>query len=182
MRIGLFGGSFDPAHSGHLHVAHTAMKTLGLDAVWWLATPQNPLKPKSGALKTRMKSARALIRGRRMVVTDIESRMGVRYSADTIAALVKRYPGVRFVWVMGGDNLGGFHRWRRWRAIFKALPIAIVARGHSGARAQSGPAFARFRAARRTPGKAFATAKPPAWTYVRGPLDPTSSTALRARR
>ncbi len=183
MRVGLYGGSFDPAHTGHAHVANTALHTLDLHQVWWLVTPQNPLKPKSGSLHKRMQSARARIRGRGHVVTDIESRLGTQFSADTIAALQRRYRGVHFVWIMGGDNLGDFHRWRRWRAIFAALPIAIVSRERIAARGLKGPAFAQFAAARLPPeeARALATGKTPAWTYIPARLDPESSAAIRAR-
>lgn len=183
MRIGLYGGSFDPAHSGHLHAATTALHALGLHQVWWLVTPQNPLKPKSGALHKRMQSAHAQVRGRAHVVTDIESRLGAHYSADTINALQRRYRGVHFVWVMGGDNLAGFHRWRRWREIFQTVPIAIVSRERIAARGLKCAAFAYFAAARRpaASGGALATMKTPAWTYIPARLDPASSTDVRAR-
>ncbi len=183
MRVGLYGGSFDPAHSGHLHAANTALHTLGLHQVWWLVTPQNPLKPKSGSLKKRMQSARRQAPGRAHVVTDIESRLGTRYSADTITALQRRYPGVHFVWVMGGDNLCGFHRWRRWREIFHALPIAIVSRERIAARGLKCTAFAHFASTRRPASASHALpgAKTPAWTYIPARLDPASSTDFRAR-
>ncbi|KAF0172554.1 MAG: nicotinate-nucleotide adenylyltransferase [Alphaproteobacteria bacterium] len=183
MRIGLFGGSFDPAHSGHLHVAETAMRRLGLDRVWWLVTPQNPLKPKSRPLFARMASAAAMTRGTRMVVTDLEGRLGLRYSADTIAALKRRWPGVHFVWIMGGDNMRGFVKWRRWRDIMRSVPIAVVAREKIASGALDSAAFAQF-AHRRIPlerARTLPGAKAPAWTYISGHLDPNSSTAIRAR-
>lgn len=182
MKIGLFGGSFDPAHSGHLHVAETALRRLGLDQVWWLVTPQNPLKPKSRPLEARMASAAAMTRGTRMVVTDIETRLGLSYTADTIAALKGRWPGVQFVWIMGGDNLRGFVRWRRWRDIMRAVPIAIVAREKIASRSLDAMAFAQF-AHRRVSmlhARRLAGTAAPAWTYIAGRLDPQSSTALRA--
>lgn len=184
MKIGLFGGSFDPAHSGHRHTAHMAMTRLGLDQVWWLVTPQNPLKPKSAPLAQRMASARAQLRGRRMRATDIETRLGTQFSADTIAALRKRYPGVRFVWVMGGDNLRGFVRWRNWRAIMRAVPIAVIAREKVASRALVSAAFAQF-AHGRVPlehARLLPGTPAPAWTYISGHLDPASSTALRAAK
>lgn len=184
MKIGLFGGSFDPAHSGHVHVAETAMRRLGLDRVWWLVTPQNPLKPKSRPLFARMSSAAAMTRGTRMVVTDVESRLGLRYSADTIAALQRRWPGVKFVWIMGGDNLRGFVRWRNWRDIMRAVPIAVVAREKIASQSLDSAAFAQF-ANRRVPlerARSLAGTRAPAWTYISGRLDPASSTALRAAK
>lgn len=182
-RIGLFGGSFDPAHSGHRHVADVARRALQLDRVWWLVTPQNPLKPQSAPLAKRMSSAEAEARSGD-VVTDIESRLGLRYTADTVAALQRRYPGVRFVWIVGGDVLDDMHRWRRWRAIFRAAPIAIVARERTAARALHAPAFARFAQARRPARLAsqLATMAPPAWVFLPGRLDPASSRALRRDR
>jgi nicotinate-nucleotide adenylyltransferase len=161
MRIGLFGGSFDPAHSGHAHVAETALKRLGLDAVWWLATPQNPLKPKSTPLAQRMQSARAFARGRRMVVTDIESRLGAAYTFETLRALKKRYPGVKFTFVMGADNLQHFRKWRNWREVARAVPIAVVARPGIG------------------PGVRMNL--PKSWVYLIARLNPQSSAALRAK-
>ncbi len=179
MRVGVFGGSFDPAHAGHAHVARVAAKRLGLDRVWWLVSPQNPLKPRSGALVTRLASARAQAKGPRMVVTDLETRLGLRFTADTLAALRRRAPGVRFVFVMGEDNMAGFHRWRRWPAIFDEAPIAIVPRPKAGARSRMGKAFQRFAAARVPPGALAAT---PGWTLLSARHDPSSSTAIRARR
>ena len=181
MRIGLYGGSFDPAHSGHAHAANVALHALGLHQVWWLVTPQNPLKPKSNALHKRMQSARAHARGAAHVVTDIESRLGTQFSADTIAALQRRYRGVHFVWIMGGDNLGGFHHWRRWRDIFRALPIAIVSRERIAARGLKGAAFAQFATHRRPATRTFPAVAPPAWSYIPARIDPASSSALRAR-
>lgn len=181
MRIGLFGGSFDPAHSGHRHVADVALRALQLDRVWWLVTPQNPLKPKSAPLSKRMASARDVARRGRNIVTDIESRIGVRFSIDTIAALKRCYPGVHFVWIVGGDVPAEIHRWRRWRAIFRALPIAIVARERTAARAMHALAFARFAHARLPAHGAarLARTRPPAWIFLPGRLNPLSSSLLR---
>lgn len=128
MRIGLFGGSFDPAHEGHAHVAQTALKRLGLDRIWWLVTPQNPLKPQSGPLAARLASARRFARGARMLASDLETRLGCAYTYETLRALKRLYPGVRFVFVMGSDNLANFRQWRRWREVARALPVAVVSR------------------------------------------------------
>jgi nicotinate-nucleotide adenylyltransferase len=131
LRIGLLGGSFNPAHSGHLYVTETAMKRLALDYVWWLVSPQNPAKPSAGMapLDGRLAEARSLAgRHPRLVVTDLERGLGTRYTVDTIAALKRRFPGVHFVWLMGSDNLEQFHRWRRWEAIAKRIPLAVVVR------------------------------------------------------
>jgi nicotinate-nucleotide adenylyltransferase len=132
MRVGLFGGSFDPAHEGHAHVAETALKRLGLDRVWWLVSPQNPLKPKSSPFKKRLKSARGQARGPRMVVTDLEKRLGCRFTYQTVRALKARYPGVGFVLVMGADNLANFRQWRNWREVAASIQVAIVSRPGCG--------------------------------------------------
>ncbi|MDX2237512.1 MAG: nicotinate-nucleotide adenylyltransferase [Hyphomonadaceae bacterium] len=184
MRIGLFGGSFDPAHEGHAHVAETARKRLQLHQVWWLAAPQNPLKANSSPLPQRLASMRRVARGRAMIVTDIESRWGVRYTADTLKALRAAYPGVRFVWVMGGDNIAAFRRWRRWGEIFRAAPIAILSRPLAPAATLGAKPFARFAAARLAPCRArrLADADPPAWAYFPARHVPASSTLLRAAR
>ena len=134
MKIGLFGGSFDPAHPGHAHVAETALKRLGLDKVWWMVTPQNPLKPESSPLKTRVKSARRFARGRKMVVTDLEAQFGCHYTYQTLRMLKRLYPGVHFVLVMGADNLDSFKRWRNWREVAHSVPIAIISRPLAGPR------------------------------------------------
>jgi nicotinate-nucleotide adenylyltransferase len=182
MRIGLFGGSFDPAHSGHRHVAETAMRALALDRVWWLVTPQNPLKPTSAPLAQRLASARAMARRGADTVTDVESRLGLRYTVETVTALRRRCPGVRFVWIVGGDALTEMHRWRRWRTIFRTIPIAVVARERTAARALHAPAFARFADARFPQHSAarLATVRPPAWVFLTARLDPAASRALRA--
>lgn len=163
MRIGLFGGTFDPAHAGHRHVAETAAKRLRLDKVWWLVTPQNPLKPRqAGPLAARMASARRQARGARMVVTDFETRLGLFYSVETVEALSRRLPGVRFVWILGADSLEGLHRWRRWRDLAAIVPIAAVPR--PGASSRANPATRLLgRALIRLPAR----------------LRPESSTALR---
>src|SRR5512147_2362788 len=122
MKIGLFGGSFDPAHAGHAHVAETALKRLDLDRVWWLVTPQNPLKPKSSPFAARMRSAQAQAHGSKMIVTDLEQRLGCRFTYETIRALKARYPGVAFFLVMGADNLRHFRQWRKWREVAEAVP------------------------------------------------------------
>jgi nicotinate-nucleotide adenylyltransferase len=128
LRIGLLGGSFDPAHDGHLYVSETARKALKLDQVWWLVSPGNVLKPAPGALANRMAGAKAAADHPAIRVTDIETRLGTRYTIDTVTALQKRFPGLHFIWLMGSDNLEQFSRWRRWRAIAARIPIAVVRR------------------------------------------------------
>ncbi len=128
MRIGLLGGSFDPPHRGHVHITREAMKRFGLDRVWWLVSPGNPLKAEGPAsLDRRMAAARAVMVHPRVEITDIEARLGTRYTAATLSALLPRYPGVRFVWLMGADNLAGFHRWDRWEWIMRQLPVGVIA-------------------------------------------------------
>lgn len=185
-RVGLFGGSFNPAHDGHLHVARTALDRLGLDRLVWLVSPQNPLKAgqETMTLKARMEGVRRLVRDDpRMIVSDFESRAGLAYSVDTIAALRDAFAEVAFVWVMGSDNLAGFQRWRDWRLIARSIPIAVVARPGS-LLAHRTSAFARnFAGSRIEEGKAPALAglRPPAWVYLRAELHPASSTALRSQ-
>ncbi len=185
MRVGLFGGSFNPAHPGHARVAQTALKRLGLHKVWWLVTPQNPLKNarETAPLAQRLASAQKLACGSAMVVSDLETRWNTRFSYDLIRKLPARYPGVRFVWILGSDNMVNFHRWQRWEDVMRALPVAFVARPGALARARFSKLARRFATARWS-GKANALAKAsaPAWSILSGPLDPHSSTDLRRRR
>ena len=135
--IGLLGGSFDPAHAGHAHITREALKRFGLDRIWWLVSPGNPLKPEGPApLAQRMAAARALMRHPRVTVSDIEARLGTRYTAETLGALRARYPGVRFVWLMGADNLAQFHLWERWQEIAESVPVGVIARPGSRASAR----------------------------------------------
>ena len=182
MRVGLFGGSFDPAHEGHAHVAETALKRLGLDRVIWLVSPGNPLKPRAPAdLQRRLASAGAMAKGPRMVVSDAESRLGVRYTIDTVRALKARYPGVRFIWVMGADSLKDLHRWRGWTQLMAEIPMAIVARPGSAVRSRLAPAARRYAHARLPAGAArrLPASAPPSWTFLTAPWSYASSTALR---
>src|SRR5688572_9899471 len=128
MKIGLFGGSFDPAHEGHAHVAETALKRLGLDRVWWIVSPQNPLKPKSSPFAKRMQSAQTHAHGSKMLVTDIEQRLGCAYTYETLRALKQLYPGVSFSLIMGADNLAHFRKWRNWREVADSVPVVVVSR------------------------------------------------------
>jgi nicotinate-nucleotide adenylyltransferase len=178
MRIGLMGGSFDPAHEGHAHVAQVAAQKLGLHKVWWLVSPQNPLKAKSAPLAQRIASAQASAPAV-VTVTDLETRIGTRFTADTLAALIRRYHGVQFVWVMGADNMAGFHRWKNWPAIFHAVPILIVSRPGAGPKARFGKAFHRFAGACCAPGD-LAKRRPPAWAFQPARFHKVSSTLLRA--
>ncbi len=184
MRIGLFGGSFNPAHEGHRHASLVALKRLALHRIWWLVSPQNPLKPERGTapLDVRLAHAREVARHPQIVVTDIERTLGTRYTIDTIRALKRRYPRVRFVWIMGGDNFAELRRWKRWQAIMAAVPIAVIARPGYGFAALASPAAQRYAKARHGEHRAvtLARSRPPAWLYQHAPLNPLSSTELRA--
>lgn len=181
--IGLLGGSFDPAHAGHAHITREALKRFGLDRVWWLVSPGNPLKPEGPApLAQRMAAARALMRHPRVTVSDIEARLGTRYTAETLGALRARYPGVRFVWLMGADNLAQFHLWERWQEIAESVPVGVIARPGSRASARMAKAAGRYwrwrlpqEASRLLPRMA-----PPAWCFVNVPMSGLSSSAIRA--
>jgi nicotinate-nucleotide adenylyltransferase len=186
MRIGLFGGTFDPPHQAHLGACLLAMKRLRLDRVWWLVTPGNPLKDTRNLapLKQRIAAARALAHHPRIDVTGVEAEMRTRYTYDTVRWLTSRCPGVRFVWIMGADNLRSFHRWENWRGIASLVPIAVVDRVGPSLYARAGTAgqaLGRFRlpdhAAPTLPNRA-----PPAWVFLHGLKSPLSSTALRAER
>jgi nicotinate-nucleotide adenylyltransferase len=185
LRIGLLGGSFNPAHEGHLYVSEVARKRLGLDFVWWLVSPQNPLKPAkdTASMAVRLSRARSVANNPRIVLTDIEQDMGTRYTIDTVTALQRRFPQVRFLWIMGSDNLDSFHRWRRWPDIVRRVPIAVVARPGSAISAIHTAPMMRFAHARRSP-HALADSHPPAIAFLDGPRNWQSSTAIRnaARR
>ena len=183
-RIGLLGGSFNPAHDGHRRISLLVMAALGLDAVWWLVSPGNPLKPKAGMapLAARLASARKAARRARIVPTAIERELGTRYTLDTLRALRRRYPKVQFVWLMGSDNLAQFHRWRSWRMIARTMPIAVIARpGYEGS-ALTSPAGAWLGRYRRPPAMLNTRAgwSAPALIYLRFDPDPRSATALRS--
>jgi nicotinate-nucleotide adenylyltransferase len=185
MRVGLFGGSFNPAHEGHAHVAETAMRRLNLDKVIWLVSPQNPLKSsaETAGLADRMDGARRWARGPGMIVSDAETRLGSQYTIDTVRALKVRFPRVRFVWIMGADSLATFHRWRGWTQIMREVPVAVISRPWISLKSRFSPAAIRFRRFRRTSGEAMGlpAARPPAWVFLRGRFNYQSSTQLRAR-
>jgi nicotinate-nucleotide adenylyltransferase len=182
-RIGLFGGSFNPPHGGHRHASLVALKRLGLDRVWWLVTPGNPLKDNDALppLARRVEAAREVAQHPRILVTGIEARIGSRFTYDTVLWLTRRCAGVRFVWIMGADNLASFHRWQHWQGIARLVPMAVVARPGSLSKGPLGKA-ARVLAAHRLPEAEAARLPgmtPPAWVFLHAPLDGTSSTALR---
>lgn len=182
--IGLLGGSFDPAHAGHLHVSRAAAVRFGLDHLWWLVSPANPLKARPPApLEARMARARAIAGDdSRITVTDIESRLGTRLTWQTLEALRRGYPGQRFVWLMGADNLAEFHRWARWREIMMTFPIGVLARPGQRLAARNSPAARIFDHARLRQSEAsrLAGIAAPAWCLIDIPMVNDSSTALRA--
>jgi nicotinate-nucleotide adenylyltransferase len=183
LRIGLFGGSFNPAHAGHRMASLTALRRLQLDRVWWLVTPGNPLKDNHALppLRQRIATARARAGHGRIRVTGIEARLRTRYTADTLRALKRRCPGVRFVWIMGSDNLASFHRWNEWRTIARMMPIAVIDRPGSTHRAVASPAanwLARWRLPENQ-GAALPLHSAPAWIFLHGRRSDLSSTSLR---
>ena len=185
MRIGLLGGSFNPPHAAHTLISLAALKRLGLDCVWWLVTPGNPLKDNRDlpAASHRRALARQVAAHPRIKIVLLEDAIGTRYTYETLAWLSKRHPELHFVWLMGADNLSGFHRWARWRDIAKLMPIAIVDRPGFTLRplhARAALAFQSFRIPE-CDALLLPTLEAPAWVFLHGPRSPLSSTALRAR-
>lgn len=183
--VGLLGGSFNPAHEGHAYIAQTALERLGLDEVWWLVSPGNPLKPNAGMapLGERFASAVSQARNGCMRVTDIERELGTRYTAAALARLRARYPRLHFVWLMGADNLAQLPAWKDWSSIFHTVPVAVFARPHYLERALSGAASARFRDGRlpERAARTLARHPPPAWMFIHSRLVAASASAIRAR-
>ncbi|MXO86804.1 nicotinate-nucleotide adenylyltransferase [Altererythrobacter aurantiacus] len=181
-RIGLLGGSFNPAHGGHRRISLFAMKALMLGEVWWLVSPGNPLKPREGMadLASRLTSAKAQARRAPIRPTAIERDLGTRYTVDTLRALKRRYPKRNFVWLMGSDNLAQFHRWRQWRVIARTMPIAVIARPGYNLAAMRSPAMLWLRRFRVSRDADLASLAPPALLILRFDPDERSATKLRA--
>lgn len=195
LSIGLFAGSFNPAHKGHMHVAKTALTRLGLDRIWWIVSPQNPLKPAQPAYEARVKSVEALGLPPRMEISHIERDFGTDYTVDMLAKLRRRYPKTRFVFLIGSDNLAQLPRWKHWQSLMYLVPIAVIARpatspklAKSGdtisLKPRLGPMARRFQHARIAEPMASALKhhRAPAWTYLTAPLNPLSSTQIRMQK
>jgi nicotinate-nucleotide adenylyltransferase len=185
LRVGLYGGSFNPPHAGHLHVSRLALRRLNLDRIWWVVTPGNPLKDTGelAPMPERVAAARRLADDPRIEVTAFEEGIGARYTVDTLAFVTRRHPSVRFVWIMGADNLSGFHRWRGWRSIARLMPMAVVDRPGSTLTAP-GSRAAHWLERYRVPEAAapiLPFLQPPAWVFLHGPRSGLSSSELRER-
>jgi nicotinate-nucleotide adenylyltransferase len=185
-RVGLLGGSFNPAHEGHLHISRLALTHLKLHEVWWLVSPQNPLKDRRGmaSLAERLSGARECARGETIWVSSIESALGTRYTVDTLPALGAAFPRTRFVWLMGADLMVQIPRWRNWRRIFETLPVAVFDRGSYSHEALSGEAARVFARDRVTACQAarLPLMRPPAWVFFETPVLPVSATEIRLRK
>lgn len=184
LRIGLLGGSFDPPHEGHLHITRWALRRFRFNRIWWLVSPGNPLKTRGPAdMERRLNACRALIDTPRVEATDIEAHLGTRYTAETLAALKRLHPGVRFSWLMGADNLVEFHLWEDWRWIMETFPVGALARPGAAAKAALCPAARRYRRFRlnRVEAGRLSYARAPAWALLTGAMSAASSTAIRAR-
>jgi len=185
-KIGLFGGSFNPPHEGHLNLCDLALKRLQLDQIWWMVTPGNPLKDVSelASLDERIAKCHAIISHPKIKVTAFEARHKVRYTADTLKLVKKLRPRNDFVWLMGADNLAGFHHWQDWRGIANMMPIAVIDRPGSTLSyhsALASIALSKYRIDE-TDAALLSHMKPPAWTFIHGPRSSLSSTQLRAEK
>jgi nicotinate-nucleotide adenylyltransferase len=185
MSIGLFGGTFNPPHVGHAHVAEVALTRLKLDRIWMMVTPGNPLKERAGLpdLATRIRATRRLVQDPRIIVTGFEATLGSAYSWVTVRHLQQSFPYVRFVWIMGADNLAGFHRWQHWRRIAATVPIAVIDRPGSTLAAHSSPAAAMLMRYRISESETalLKSKSAPAWIFVHARRNPVSSTELRSQ-
>ena len=183
LKVGLLGGSFNPAHEGHRLISLMAMRQLGLDQVWWLVSPQNPLKPSTGMapIETRLKLAREATMHPRIFATDIEVDLETRFTFDTVRALQERFPQTHFVWLMGADNMIELPRWKNWRALMETIPIAVYPRPGFTLKARLSPAAKTFpnTLLDHSDAKALATRSAPALCFLEGPQSSQSATAIR---
>ena len=184
LRIGLLGGSFDPPHSGHMHISKWAIKEFNLDRIWWLVSPGNPLKQDAPAdLDRRLSACNKLVNHPKIIVTDLERVFNTRYTAQTLISLKSQYRGVRFVWLMGADNLAEFHKWDRWQDIMHMLPVGVMARPNQQLAANCSPAARIFRESRLSAqsSNALPFKEAPSWSLLTGPMDDESSSKIRAK-
>jgi nicotinate-nucleotide adenylyltransferase len=182
LRVGLLGGSFDPPHAGHALITRRAIRRFGLDFVWWLVSPGNPLKEEGPAsMERRIAACRALIHHPKVIVTDIEARLRTRYTADTLSAIMAIYPDVRFMWLMGADNLADFHHWDNWRRIMESMPLGVLSRPGEQIAAGLSPTARAYASSRRrvTESRGLIYQTPPAWCLLNGPMLEISSTDIR---
>ena len=182
-RIGLLGGSFDPAHQGHVHITLEALKRFDLDEIWWLVSPGNPLKKRGPApMGLRMTRAREVMQHPRVHISDIEAQLGTRYTAETLRVLRHKFPAARFTWLMGADNLAQFHLWKDWDEIINTVPIGVLARPGERIEGRTAPAAQIYRHAllKGRGARLLSTADAPAWAFVNVPMRDISSSALRA--
>ncbi|MEM6681715.1 MAG: nicotinate-nucleotide adenylyltransferase [Pseudomonadota bacterium] len=184
--VGLYGGSFNPGHAGHVHVSHRALKAFQLDALWWLVSPRNPLKKAAdiAPISNRKNIAQTLTKHPKIFVTTLEEDIAASYSWQTLQALQSRFKRTRFIWVIGADSLANFHLWKHWRRLFKTLPIAVIDRPGYSFKALSSPAsrsFARHRVAHGR-SRRLRSMQPPAWVFSYGPLHSGSATLIRKQR
>jgi len=186
LKVGLLGGSFNPAHEGHRHISLMALRQLELDQIWWLVSPQNPLKSETdmAPLGVRLENARQLARHPRIHVTDIETGLGTRYTVDTVRALQNRFQDTHFIWLMGADNMIQLPRWEKWRTLMETIPVAVYPRPGYTLKARLSPAAATYRAAwlDATDAKALPTSSPPALCFLEGPQSTLSATSIRSKK
>lgn len=171
--VGILGGSFDPPHSGHVHLTLEALKRLGLDQIWWMVSPGNPLKAHAPApMEQRIEAAKLIMQHPKVRITGLEAKYGTRATVDTLAALRKDYPKLRFVWIMGADNLAEFHKWDRWPDIMAQVPVAVLARPKQRLRGLTSPTARKFAGARlaERDAKQLPFAPAPAWVYLDMPM------------
>ncbi len=184
LTIGLLGGSFDPPHEGHIHITKKAIKIFNLSKMWWLVSPRNPIKDKTPSdINNRLLASKQMMEHPSVIITDIEKKLKTKFTFQTLIKMKKLYPGTRFIWIMGADNLKNFHHWENWEWIMKNIPIGVMARPREQIKAGLSPAATRFRKYRLPKEKSLLLPflSPPVWTLVTGPMKNISSTKLRVK-